>query len=143
MPAFNRFNAFSTDLTNGKHDFSAHTFKAMWTNTAPVATNAVYGDISSNELANGNGYTTGGATLTVTKSNSSGVEKLVVSSDVVLTASGGSVGPARYLVIYNSTQTTPNKPLVGWYDYGSSFTLAAGENITEDFDQTNGILQIG
>lgn len=143
MAAFNRFNVFTTDLTNAKHDFSSHTFKMLLTNTAPVATNAVYGDISANELAAGNGYTAGGVTLTVTKSNASGVEKITVSADPAVTASGGTVGPFRYGVVYNNSQTTPNKPLVGWYDRGSSITLADGEPLTADFDQAAGFLTFG
>lgn len=141
MATFNRFNVFTTDLTNGKHDFSSATYKVMLTNTAPIATNSVYGDISANELANGAGYTTGGTTTTISKSNSSGVEKLV-ASDVVFTASG-SMGPFRYAVVYNTTQTTPNKPMVGWYDYGSSVTLASGETFTIDFDGSAGFVTVG
>lgn len=113
----------------------------MLTNTAPVATNSIYSDISTNEVANGNGYTTGGNTITVSSSaQTSGTYKLVLA-DSTFTASGGSIGPFRYAVLYDSTPAS-NKSLIGFYDYGSSITLATGESFTVDFDPTNGALTI-
>jgi hypothetical protein len=140
MAGFNKFNAFTTDLTNGKHDFSSHTYKVMLTNVAPVATNSIKGNLT--EIAAGNGYTAGGTAVTITKSNSSGTEKIVVSSDITFTAAGGSIGPFRYAVLYNDTQASPAKPLVGFWDYGSSVTLNDTETFTVDFDQTNGVIQV-
>ena len=127
MATFNKFNLFVEDLTKGVMNLSSDTIKVMLTNTAPVATNHVYGDISGNELANGDGYTTGGATVSGTGvSNSSGTESFAASA-TTFTSSTGSMGPFRYVVYYDSTPST--KTLIGWYDYGSSITLngAAGE----------------
>ena len=45
----------------------------------------------------------------------------------------------RYAIIYNSSAT--NK-VVGYYDYGSSITLADTETLTVDFDPTNGVLTL-
>jgi hypothetical protein len=70
-----------------------------------------------------------------------GTYKLVLA-DVVFTAAGGSIGPFRYAVLYNDTPTSPADPLIGWWDYGSSITLADTETFTVDFDGTNGVLQI-
>ena len=139
MATFNRFNAFTYDLVNGNHDFDAHTFKVMLTNTAPVATNAVKADIT--EISAGNGYTAGGTATTITTSTSSGTAK-VTAADVTFTASGGSIATFRYVVVYNDTQTTPAKPLIGWYDYASSISPAVGETFTTDFDGTNGFFTI-
>ena len=50
---------------------------------------------------------------------------------MVGTASGGSVGPFRYVVIYNDTPA--GDPLVAYYDYSSSITLLDGETLTVDF----------
>ena len=127
MAAFNKFNAFVDYLCKGGMNLATDTLKVLLTNTAPVSTNGKYSDISANELASGNGYTTGGATVTgVTLSNASGTESLVIGSPT-FTSSTGSMGPFRYVVYYDSTAT--NAPLIGWYDYGSSVTLngAAGE----------------
>ena len=127
MASFNKFNQFVHGLATKKIDFSADTIKVMLTNTAPVATNTQYSDISANELANGNGYTTGGATVTGTgATNSSGTES-VAADATTWTSSTGNMGPFRYVVYYDNTAAT--KYLIGWYDYGSSITLngAAGE----------------
>lgn len=139
--AANKFNQFVQDEANGKHNLGSDTLKVMLTNTAPVATNQVYGDISSNELANGNGYTTGGTAATTTSSTqTSGTYKLVLQP-VVFTASG-SMGPFRYAVLYNSTPSSPLKPLILWWDYGSSVTLAAAETFTVAYDGTTGVLTV-
>lgn len=137
MAVFNKFNAFVEDVAEKVHNLGADTLKVALTNTAPVATNTVIANIT--QIANGNGYTTGGATVTVTASaQTSGTYKLT-GNDVVFTATG-SMGPFRYVVLYNSTPVNGN--LIGWYDYGSSITLASGETFTVDFDQVNGILQL-
>lgn len=90
------------------------------------------------QISNGNGYTTGGTATSMSTSTSSGTAK-VTGTDVVFTASGGSVGPFRYAVLYNDTPTSPADPLMAWWDYGSSVTLADTETFTVDFDATNGI----
>ncbi len=121
---------------DGVHDFDAHTFKVALTNSAPVNTNTVLANIT--QISNGNGYTTGGTATSMSTSTSSGTAK-VTGTDVVFTASGGSVGPFRYAVLYNDTPSSPADPLMAWWDYGSSVTLADTETFTVDFDASNGI----
>lgn len=140
MAAYQKFNQFTDDLAKGKHDFSAHTYKIMLTNVAPVSTNAVKADIT--DITSGNGYTAGGTATSITLSNATGVEK-VVASNVTFTASGGAIGPFRYAVMYNDTQTSPVKPLVNFFDYGSSVTLNSGETFTWTPDATNGLFTVG
>lgn len=86
-----------------------------------------------------NGYTAGGNTITISASSQSAGTYKAVASDSVFTASGGNLGPFRYAILYNSSAS--DKP-IGWWDYGSSITLADGETFTWDADATNGILQI-
>jgi hypothetical protein len=139
MAAYNKFNQFVQDLANKVHNLGSDSLKVMLTNTAPVATNAVKADIT--EISAGNGYTAGGNALSTTSSSqTSGTEKLIVA-DSVFTATG-AVGPFRYAVVYNDTPTSPAKPLIGWFDYGSSISLANGDTFTVDFDNVNGLLQI-
>lgn len=138
MATFNKFNQFAEDVYEKVHNVQSDTLKVLLTNTAPVATNAVKADLT--EISAGNGYSAGGTAATVTSSaQTSGTEKLVLA-DVVFTASGGSIGPFRYAVLYNDTPTSPADPLIAWWDYGSSITLASGETFTVDFDPTTGVL---
>lgn len=139
MAAFNKFNQFAEDVYEKVHNLGADTLKVMLTNTAPVATNSIKGNLT--EISAGNGYSAGGTAATITSSaQTSGTEKLVLA-DVIFTASGGTIGPFRYAVLYNDTPTSPADPLIGWWDYGSAITLADGETFTVDFDPTTGVLQ--
>ena len=137
MATYNKFLQFTKDLIDGVHDFDAHTFKVMLTNSAPVNTNTVKANLT--DISAGNGYTAGGSTTTITTSTSSGTAK-VTGTDIVFTASGGTIGPLRYAVLYNDTAS--DKPLIAWWDYGSSITLNDQETLTVDFDGTNGILTV-
>lgn len=140
MAAFNKFQPFGEYLAEKKIDLSADTLKVLLTNTAPVATNGLKGDLT--EIAAGNGYSAGGAVAAQSSSAQSGGTYKLVIGDVVFTASGGAIGPFRYAVLYDDTPTTPADPLIGWFDYGSAQTLADGEAITVDFDAVNGVLQL-
>lgn len=140
MASFQKFNQFVEDLAEKVHNLGSDTLKVMLTNTAPVATNSIKGDLT--EISAGNGYTAGGAAATISSSaQTSGTYKLVLA-DVTFTASGGSIGPFRYAVLYNDTPTSPADPLIGFWDRGSSLTLNDGDSFTWDADATNGVLQI-
>jgi hypothetical protein len=139
MAAFNKFNSFVEALAEKKHDLGADTLKVLLTNTAPVATNSVKADLT--EISAGNGYTAGGNTASATSSaQTSGTYKLVLGDPATWTASGGSIGPFQYAVLYNDTAT--NDELIGWWDYGSAVTLADGESFAVDFDPTTGVLTL-
>lgn len=141
MAAFVKFQSLTEALAEKVHNLGSDTLRVMWTNSAPnAATAAVKADLT--EISAGNGYTAGGTAVTITSSAQSGGTYKLIGNDVVFTASGGSFAAARYAVLYNDTPTSPADPLIGYWDYGSSFTLLDGESITVDFDATNGILQL-
>lgn len=140
MASFNKFNAFVEYLAEGVFNLQSHTLKVALTDTAPSASNSVFADLT--EISAGNGYTSGGLAATVASSGQSGGTYKLVLDDVTVTASGGSVGPFRYFVLVDDTPTSPADPLIGWWDYGSSVTLANGESITVDFDAGTGVLQL-
>lgn len=138
MAAFNKFNFFVEHLAEKGHDFQNDTFKVILTNTAPNVDTSIT-LAQSTEITAANGYTSGGKTCTVTSSSqSSGTYKLVCADPGAWTASGGSIGPFRYVIFRNSTADKN----VGYWDYGSSITLADGESFTPDLDQTNGVFTI-
>jgi hypothetical protein len=140
MATATKFQVFVENLAEKVHNLGADTLKVMLTNTAPVNTNAIKSDLT--EISAGNGYTAGGTAPTISSSSqTSGTYKLVLA-DVVFTASGGSIGPFRYVTLYNDTPTSPADPLIQFWDYGSSITLAATETFTVDFNATNGALQL-
>jgi len=121
MAAYNKFNLTVDDMLKAINNYGTDGLKVMLTNTLPVATNHVYGDISANELASGNGYATGGATVPGTGlSNASGVESLAGTA-VTWTSSTGSMGPFRYVVLYDNSSAS--KTLIAWWDIGASTTL--------------------
>jgi len=132
-----KFYSFVEARAEKKHNLGSDTLKVMLTLVAPVVTNTVKADLT--EIAAGNGYTAGGTATTITSSlQTNGLYKLVVT-DVVFTASGGSMAAFRYAVLYNDTAT--NDELIGSYDAGASITLGVGESFTVDFDPTNGVFQ--
>lgn len=136
MATLTKFYSFMEAIHEKKHNLGSDTLKVLLTNTAPSLSNTVKADISG-ELSTANGYTAGGATITVTSSAQSSGLYTLIASDVTWTASGGSIGPFRYAIIYNDTAT--NDELIGYIDYGYSVTVASGQTFTIDFDQTSGL----
>lgn len=134
---YNKFDAFTLDVLTSKHNFETNTFKVLLSNVAPIAANSVKTDVT--EIAAGNGYSAGGNVTTITETTTSGTAK-IAGSQVIFTASGGSIGPFRYAVLYNDT--SPTKPLVAWWDYGSPVALLNTETITVTFDAAGGIFQM-
>lgn len=139
MATFNKFNCFVEDLAEKAHNLGSDVLKAALTNTAPSAANTTWNTTDHPAPAAANGYTAGGNTLTISSSAQSGGTYKLVLADTTFTAAGGNLGPFRYVIIYNSTASA--KP-IGWYDYGSSVTLADTEQFVVDFDATNGVLTL-
>lgn len=138
MSSYNKFSSFVEAVAEKVHNLSADSLKIMLTNSAPIASNTVKADIT--DISAGNGYTAGGTAVSVSASSqTAGLYKLV-GTHAGYTASGGTIGPFRYAVLYNDTAT--NDELIAWWDYGSSITLAAGETVAITLDGTNGILTL-
>lgn len=89
------------------------------------------------EVANGNGYTTGGNSAAVSSSSQTGgTFKLVLADPAIWTASGAGFS-FQYAILTDVTTGTN----VAYWDYGSSQAVAAGETVTVDLDAANGVFQ--
>jgi hypothetical protein len=140
MATYTKFNQFTEDLCKKVHNLDTDTLKIMLTNTVPLVTNAVKADIT--EISAGFGYSTGGSTAVFSSgAQTSGTFKLILA-DVTFTGSGGSIGPFRYAVLYNDTPTSPAKPLIAWWDYGTSITITSGNSFSVDLDQAGGVFTL-
>lgn len=148
MAAITKYQCLSRDLANQVHDFSPNStnvLKVALTNTAPnVSTHQVLANIS--EISAGNGYTAGGNSVgTISQSISGGVVSIRGSNDVTVTATGGTVGPFQYAVLYNSSvsnDAATANPVIGYWNYGSPVTLNDGEPFTLDLDANFELLTI-
>lgn len=98
-----------------------------------------YDDISS-EVANGNGYTTGGATLG-TKSVNYDASTNTVSLRAGASSWSSATFTARYAVIYKDTGTGSTSPLIGYVDFGGDETVSSG-TFTITWDATDGVLKV-
>jgi hypothetical protein len=133
--SFVKYNVFVEDFGNKVHDLfgTNDTLKVALSNTAPnVSTHALRSDIT--ELSTSGGYTSGGEDTQNDGTRSSGTLS-VVGTDVTWTGSGGGF-QFRYVILYNDTPSSPLDPLIGYWDYGSSITVGAGETFQTDFGAT-------
>lgn len=77
---------------------------------------ALWSDVSGNEIANGNGYTTGGATLASLAATAVTGGFKFSSANPQWTASGGNIPAHRYYVMYVSgTLWGLTNPLIGYF----------------------------
>jgi len=139
MASYTKYQCFVENVAEKVHNLGSDVLKIALTNTAPnVTTHTVLADIT--EIGAGNGYSAGGAAITITSSAQSGGTYKLVGNDVVFTASGGTIATFRYAVLYNSTAASG--PLIASWDSGAGQTITVGNTFTVDLDQVNGILQI-
>lgn len=156
MATFTKLYGFVEHLAEGVHNFSsdsACTLTLALSNTAPsseatrpdqLTANCVLANVTQISYTN---LPTSRVLKVAASSQTSGTYKLVLSdaSDnpyIVLTASGGSVGPFRYIYLYNDDPTSPADPLIAYWDYGAALTLASGETFTLNLSAANGVLTI-
>lgn len=136
MATYNKIADFVEHVAEGVHNLGSDTLTVALSNTAPGSESTPPTGDGDGVLANVTevSYTNcSSRVLTVSSSAQTSGTYALVLSDLVLTASGGSVGPFRYIYIYNDTPTSPADALIAYYDYGSALTLNDGESLTLDF----------
>jgi hypothetical protein len=151
MATANKFNIFAQDVGRAVHNLNSDSLKDALTNTSPNAADTVVDTTTSTltvkatsnaaEIAAGNGYTKGGTAVGSNAYSQSAGTGSLTGNNVVFTASGGTIGPFRYVFLYNNTAgTTATRAPILWWDYGSAVTLNDGETFT--VDHSGGILTI-
>lgn len=147
------YNAFRTDNLSASPaagvNFAAagDTIKialvsASYTGATTTSTDQFFTTPAAFEMANGNGYATGGITLTGNSVSTSGTTVKVIlgmSGGLNPTWSQNALGfsTARYAIVYKSTGSNATSPLIGYIDLGSAQGNVNGD-FTVGFDQTNG-----
>lgn len=139
MTAAVKFECFPENLAEKVHNLGADQliiFACAAANAPNAASNTILANLT--QISYTNLSTT--RNITTTSSSQTGGAYKLILTDHVLTASGGTVGPFRYIGIANDTAT--NDPLILYYDRGSDLTLQDGESITVDFHGTNGVITL-
>lgn len=141
------FNSFKEWLGDGTFDLNTDSF--VWTlHTSTFAPNAASMSVAAdltNEVANGNGYATGGAALSgVTYAQAAGVAKFD-ANDPAWTGSGAGF-VARYMVLRKvGTANARVNPLIGYrlldsapadVSFGAGNTVTVQENAAGIFTLT-------
>src|SRR5260370_42526942 len=116
MAAYNKISEFAQDVCQKLHNFatsSGDAFQAFLLNAAPAAADTVVdttggtlvikSSSNSAEIAAGNGDVKGGIAITLTTTRQSAGPMTVAANQAVWTASGGAIGPFRYVCLFNNT----------------------------------------
>ncbi len=111
---------FKKDVMLGLHDLDSDTIKiALYTSSASLdATTDTY--TTSNEVANGNGYTTGGVTLANASVIENGTSGCFDADNPEWTSASFT---ARGALIYNDTD---GDRAIAVLDFGGDFTVSSG-----------------
>lgn len=120
------------ELANGRINFGTDVFKMILMDsgfTFNPDTHGGYADVAASELSSGNGYTTGGVTMTgvtITENNTTDLAE-ITWNNVTWSASGGTIGPTPGAIIYDDTPTTPQADtIIGYIDFGGEQTEPDG-----------------
>ena len=136
------YNSFKRDIANGSIDLDTDTIKVLLVTSSYTPDQDAHDkrDDVTNEVANGNGYTTGGATLankTMTANNTSN-KGIFDADDVTWSA---STITARGAVLYKSRGGASSADeLIAYIDFTEN-KISSGGNFTIQWN-ASGILEI-
>jgi hypothetical protein len=121
------YNSAKVSLLKGDIDLDSPCNVALVTSsyTADIDSHDNYDDIT-NEVANGNGYTTGGITLSSTTviQDNTGDEAEFDAADITWSS---STITARGAVLYRNTGTPSTSKLIAYFDFGSDKISSSGD----------------
>lgn len=116
-------------LAKGDIDFDSHVFKIILMNSSFVFNpdnHQIYANVSLSELANGNGYATGGQNLSgvlIAQDNTNDRCEIIWSNPVWIT-SGGNIGPSAGAIIFDDTAT--GDVIIGCITFCGTQTISDG-----------------
>jgi len=145
--AWTVYNLAKKKIGNSTLNLASTAFRvSLFTSASSGAGNSARGVISSldDEIADGNGYSTSGKALTseVWTVGASNSQYKFDASDVVWTATGGSIAGIKYAVIWLSGTSAGNRHLLCYSQLTSSaFTLSSGNTLTLQMN-ASGILTL-
>lgn len=114
-----KFYSFAFKTGQGVFNLSTDVLKIYLSNSAPdVANDTVKADVP--EIATGFGYT-GPINFDNTWTQDGAVSSLKGNASYLVTASGGSIGPFRYVVLYDDTAA--GDPVICYWDIGAPITI--------------------
>jgi hypothetical protein len=128
MASYVKYESGAEKIANKEVDLfgTTDTLKVVFHNDAPtVATDDELADLTP---VTGTGFASPDIDNDATRS---GGTVTVTAVDKVLTAGAGDWTAGRYISLYDDTAT--GDPLLGYWDYASSVTLASGETFTVNF----------
>ena len=135
MAAFVKYQPFQEKLVEGIN-CGTDVWRVILSNTLPGVTNSVQADAA--ELATSGGYTVAGNTCAITSSTqAAGIYKLILADPAIWTGSGAGF-TFRYAILWDQTIDA----LAGYWDYGSSQLVAAGETLFVDLDAAAGVFTV-
>lgn len=135
MATYNKFQDFVEQLCKGVHQLHAagHTIECYLSNEQPLVADTIKTDIA--EITNQNGYAAPVDAQNDVTESPAGTANLTCV-DIQVVASGGTVGPFQFVIMFNQTAASPLDALIAWWDYGSAITLQDGETFDIDFAAT-------
>lgn len=134
------YNQFTELVADGTLDLDGDSFKIMLVDSGYTfdATDTTYADVSGDEIANGNGYTTTGQALTSVTWTRSGSTTTLDAANPVWTATGGNIPAAAGAVIYDDTAADS---LICFIDFDGDFPTLEGGTLTVNIN-ASGILTL-
>lgn len=125
------YGKFGMSLANKEIDFNSDDIRVILVTSAYTFDKDAhqYKDVSiTNEVANGNGYTTGGLALTtpsLSYDSASNQTRLIAAAPSVWGAGGTATFNARRAIVFDNTPPA-NKPLISCVDFGQDFSPING-----------------
>lgn len=137
--------SFVEAIFKGEHNLTSDNIKLALMNTTfafDPETHVNWADVSTDEIAAANGYTTKGIQITpiavaATVTASDGIIEITTSAPTIATwtATGGSIGTTGSAILFNDTHASD--AIIMCIDFGADYETTVGKLFRVDF--TNGI----